>query len=169
MPRLPSGLRRFWLGLSQAPPPKLLSRLPVELLLEIASHLPLPSQVCFALSCRDLYRLLGAVLATDALHFPRVPLRRLTARSLSDRYLVGEEYRLRMELLVLLEDSRWACCALWQKLHPRPEFHPQYFTWFVFRRICITGAGLVDLCPCIVLTLRDRRKIVECLMGRGKR
>lgn len=166
MPRLSSGLRCMWLVLFRARQPKILTKLPMELLLRIASYLPLPSQVCLALSCKGLYRILKAVLAAEELRFPRVSPRKPAFPG--DRYYLTRPYCLRMELLLLLEDGYWACCGCCQKLHPRKEFGRPSLAVFPLRRICTSGAGLVDLCPCITLTLRNRKNIVEYLMGRGK-
>lgn len=81
-------------------------RSPMELLLEIYSHLPLPSKVCLALSCRDLNQLFKAAFDDDRLVFPRMPV---DERNVS--YVQNEEYQLRMGLLKQLEDSRRACCG----------------------------------------------------------
>lgn len=48
----------------------MLFKFPMELLLQIFSHLPLPSRVCLALSCKDLYDLFGWVLKAEELRFP---------------------------------------------------------------------------------------------------
>lgn len=73
-----------------------------------------------------------------------------------------------MTLLSQLEDSCWACCGRCQRLHPRREF-PGYQVrgsspW---NRTCMRNAGILDLCPCIALTLRDRARVVEHLSRRG--
>lgn len=83
----------------------ILFRFPMELLLEIYSHLPLPSKVCLALSCRDLNQLFKAAFDDDRLAFPRMP-----ADERNVPYVQNEEYRLCMGLLKQLEDSRRACC-----------------------------------------------------------
>lgn len=67
-----------------------------------------------------------------------------------------------MQLLTQLEDSYWECCAARQKLHPLKESILLQF-WFPTKKKCITWAGLVDLCPCITLTPRDRKHIMEYL------
>lgn len=131
--------------------------IPVELLQYIFSYLPLPSQVCLALSSKGLYALFSSVLRAKELRFPLMPRNGKT-------YAISEECHLRMTLLTQLEDSRWACCAPCQKLHPRREF-PRYelkesHPW---ERSCVNSAGIIDLCPCIALTLRDRTRIVEHL------
>ena len=111
-----------------------------------------------ALSSKGLYALFGSVLRAKKLRF------RLMPRNGKTYYAISEECHLRMTLLTQLEDSRWACCARCQKLHPRQEF-PRYelkesHPW---ERSCVNSAGIIDLCPCIALTLRDRTRIVEHL------
>lgn len=134
----------------------------MELLLDIFSHLELPSQVCFAMTCKSLYRLLGSVLQADDLCFP-------TLSSRKGRDGPAKKYHRRMTLLTQLEDSRWTCCAACQKLHPRKEFSSFYMSEYPspHKRKCMSWAGLVDLCPCITLTPRDTKRIVEYLMGKA--
>ena len=132
-------------------------RMPMELLLNVFSLLELPSQVCLAMSCKGLYQLFGSVLQADDLCFPR----------LSSRKGGAKKYHRRMTLLTQLEDSRWACCAGCQKLHPRKEFESFSMCQYPHRRECMSWAGLVDLCPCITLTPRDKNHIVEYLMGKA--
>ena len=132
-------------------------RMPMELLLNVFSLLELPSQVCLAMSCKGLYQLFGSVLQADDLCFPR----------LSSRKGGAKKYHRRMTLLTQLEDSRWACCAGCQKLHPRKEFESFSMSQYPHRRECMSWAGLVDLCPCITLTPRDKNHIVEYLMGKA--
>ena len=132
-------------------------RMPMELLLNVLSLLELPSQVCLAMSCKGLYQLFGSVLQADDLCFPR----------LSSRKGGAKKCHRRMTLLTQLEDSRWACCAGCQKLHPRKEFESFSMSQYPHRRECMSWAGLVDLCPCITLTPRDKNHIVEYLMGKA--
>lgn len=148
----------------------LICDLPVELLDEVFSYLPLPSQVCLALSCKGLYQLFNTVLQAEQLRFPHL-VPRTEENFLNTRYVLSKEYLLRMELLVLLENSRWACCAGCQKLHRRDEFLPKprlkkhHLKKHPLKRMCMPESGLLDLCPCITLTIRDRKHVVEYLMG----
>ena len=132
-------------------------RMPMELLLNVLSLLELPSQVCLAMSCKGLYQLFGSVLQADDLCFPR----------LSSRKGGAKKCHRRMTLLTQLEDSRWACCTGCQKLHPRKEFESFSMSQYPHRRECMSWAGLVDLCPCITLTPRDKNHTVEYLMGKA--
>lgn len=131
--------------------------LPAELLLEIFSFMPLPSQVCLVLSSKRLHHLFGYVLGAEELRFPQMPHNRRS-------YIVTEEYNLRMALLIQLENETWACCGRCQRLHPRKEFSAhQLMAYHPWDRTCMAWAGIVDLCPCISLTIRDRKRIVEYL------
>lgn len=135
----------------------ILFRLPMELLLEIYSHLPLQSKVCLALSCRDLYQLFKAAFDDDRLAFPRMP-----ANERDVPYVQSEEYQVRMGLLKQLEDSRWACCGGCQRLHRREELEKRMGSPPEIRT-CKEGPWMVDICPCITLTARDRARIWEYL------
>lgn len=143
----------------------LICDLPFELLDRVFSYLPLPTQVCLALSCKGLYELFNTVLQAEQLRFPQLVPRRDEV-FLNTRYVLSKEYILRMELLLQLENSRWACCAGCQKLHRRKEFLPlSQLKKYPLTRLCMFGSGLFDLCPCITLTIRDQKHVVEYLMG----
>ena len=131
--------------------------LSIELLHNIFSYLPLSSQVCLALSSKGLYALFNSVLGASELRFPAMPRN-------GKSYAMSEECYLRTTLLTQLEDSLWAFCVGCQKLHPRQEF-PELL--LRSKRSCTNFAGIVDLCPCIALTLRDRTRIVEYLRSGG--
>ncbi|KAG2417705.1 hypothetical protein HFD88_008924 [Aspergillus terreus] len=87
--------------------------IPVELLSLIFELLPLPSKVCFALSSKRMYRLFGTIVKDDRLVYPRlfsskkfpIPLNRSDIP--------------RNQLLIQLEDQRFAFCSVCLKLHPR--------------------------------------------------
>lgn len=73
-----------------------------------------------------------------------------------------------MKLFTQLEDKRWTCCAACQRLHPRgefPSFELEYSPW---RRSCRWWSGIVNLCPCIAITPRDRTHVGEYLRGSRK-
>lgn len=73
------------------------------------------------------------------------------------------EWYSRIHLLCLLEDNKWACCAHCQKLHSRKEFPAGELSSTPSRRRCAKYARLLDICPCIILTPRDRARIVRYL------
>ena len=136
----------------------LLTGLPTELFEQIFSYLSLPSKVCLALSCKGLYQLYSSVLTSNELRFPQAPyFWGIPILTTSGR---------RKPFLTQLEDSRWACCGRCQKLHPRSEFPKDKLEKSdPFDRACMPCAGIVDLCPCIALTIRDRDHIIDYLKG----
>lgn len=89
----------------------------MEFLLEIYSYLNLPNQVCLAMSCKGLYQVLGSVLQTEELRFPRLCLSKKGKHTTKLK-----KYHILMEFLNQLEDSPWACCTGCQKLHPWEGF-----------------------------------------------
>lgn len=136
----------------------LLLDLPTELFEQIFSYLPLTSKVCLVLSCKGLYSLYSSVLTSNELRFSQAPYFRGTP-------ILTASGR-RKTLLTQLEDSRWACCGRCQKLHPRSEFPKDKLEKSdPYNRACMPCAGIVDLCPCIALTIRDRDHIVDYLKG----
>lgn len=77
---------------------------------------------------------------------------------------VRSSYSQRMALLTLLEHEGWACCGRCQRLHPRKEFpgiQRKHHT--PLERACMPWVGIVDLCPCIFLTIRDGMRVAEYL------
>ena len=157
--QVPRSIIRSWFFICRRREP-IIFRMPMELLLDIFSLLELPYQVCLAITCKGLYQLFGSVLQADDLWFPRLSSRK-------GRYSQTKEYRSRMTLLVQLEDRHWACCAACQKLHPRKEFSSFYMYECPRKRECGPFVRVVDLCPCITLTLRDRKRIMKYLMGKA--
>lgn len=144
--------------ISMIKPKRKLSDLPLELVEHIFSFLPLPSKVCLAISSKGFYRLFSHVLGAEELRFPLMPRNPL-------EYVSSEAYRLRMTLLARLEDQSWACYGRCQKLHRRHEFHKSPLRGAPWARSCATYAGIMDLCPCVSLTFRDRTRVIEHLEG----
>lgn len=76
------------------------------------------------------------------------------------RYADSKEYEVRMDFLTQLGDDNWACCGRCQRLHPRKESLPRKPKKHgPHKRPCEAWAGIVDLCPFISLTLRDRARL----------
>ena len=144
--------------ISMIKPKRKLSDLPLELVEHIFSFLPLPSKVCLAISSKGFYRLFSHVLGANELRFPLMPRNPL-------EYVSSEAYRLRITLLAQLEDRSWAYCGQCQKLHRRHEFHKIPLRCAPWARSCATYAGIMDLCPCVSLTVRDRTRVIENLEG----
>jgi hypothetical protein len=132
-------------------------RLNQDVLLMVFDHLSLVDQTCFSLSCKRYYDLFGHLTQRDEFKFPR--LLELKAPLLCvDRPEVE-----RNQLLIQLEDRRWAFCAPCLRLHPRREFTPFALECPAFDRTCHRDAGIADLCPCISLTIRDRAAVIEAI------
>lgn len=144
----------------RVPHEKSLTNFPTEILDIVVSHLPLPSKVCLALGCKGLYQLYSSVLKAKELHFPR-------ASQNGRWYITTEEYHHRMTLLLQLENHHWACCGRCQKLHPRQEFPSFELQDPPYKRKCMPWAGILDLCPCVALTIRDRKHVVDYLTWTG--
>jgi hypothetical protein len=69
----------------------------------------------------------------------------------------------RKQLLLRLENHRWAYCSRCLKLHPRDQFEQDSLKDPALRRACTYWAGIVDLCPCISLTVRERWHVIQHL------
>ena len=125
----------------------ILFRLPAEILFRVLSHLSLPSKVCLALSCKSMYSLLSPVFKTSELQFPRMCRTRFNDKLSSTR----------TRTLIQLQNSRWLFCAACQKLHPKIEISGhQELKVSPWQRKCRQWSGIVDLCPRIAITPRDR-------------
>ena len=143
-----------------------ISKLPVEILLQIGDFLPPVWQACLALSCRSLYAVYRPSLKDRDLRFPVSfqspihPRRRATYFD-TQRWL----------LLELLEDDRWKLCSRCLKLHPVTDFTDTAIECSPTERMCKLGrdGGIVELCPCIKLTHRGILKLIEELLLNPKR
>ncbi|BCS28279.1 uncharacterized protein APUU_61327A [Aspergillus puulaauensis] len=138
-------------------PWSLLLELPLDILVDIVPYLPLVSQVCLALICKPLYRLLRPVLDDEQLAWPRYLASPLT---LSNEF--GSELHLpRIDLLLKLEDARWLYCRTCLKLHPYNYFPPDFARIPPSRRDCRLYCGIVDLCSCLALTYTNGQRLSE--------
>ena len=150
-----SPFRLPWLKRATATKNAPILYLPIEIVLQIQSLLPLASQVCLAMSCKAFFNIL---LSPNELRFPTA-------------IIFKEFITARCELLPLLEDSRWLYCSGCHKLHPIDEFSSLAIRIRPDARYCILSGkygGIVDLCPCIKLTFRDKLKLVAYLETRTK-
>lgn len=125
--------------------------LPVELFMLIFSLLPLPSQVCFALTCKGIYYAFGSVLSDERLEFPRV----LSGKRLE--LPLNREDLPRNKLLTQIANSRWVYCSVCVKLHPPTDFLTGELEKIQpSRRHCKRARPIAHLCPCLSLTARDQ-------------
>ncbi|KAL2007293.1 hypothetical protein VTN00DRAFT_8731 [Thermoascus crustaceus] len=137
--------------------------LPTELLLEIASYLPLLSKACLAFTCRRFFAVSGEVLQSESLHFSK------DFAPLFHHYRNAESFATdRWQLLNFLEDKRWRLCSKCLKLHPWNAFSLKELKRKADARTCNLGdfAGIVDLCPCKKLTFRDKLDLIDHLKER---
>lgn len=137
--------------------------LPMELLLEIISHLTALPEACLALTCRSLFVISGAILETESLRFGR------DFAPLFHHYRNGHNFSTpRWQLISMLEDSKWHACSGCLKLHPKSAFSSRELKRKPNERACNLGAltGIVDLCPCRKLTFRDKMDLVDLLKVR---
>lgn len=137
-------------------------------MLEIVALLNLPSQLRLALSCRSLLAIIDSSGALQRSSQFRPPIdfscRWRAPRRTADAF--PSEW---WQLLRHLENPRWRCCSTCLKLHPASEFPAEDLARTAETRTCVFGplAGLVNLCPCINLTFRDKRKLVAKIRAEG--
>jgi hypothetical protein len=123
----------------------------------IYQYLSVLDQVCLSLSCKELFGLFGTILKHKEFEFPRLLLIR------NPILCVNNPGVLRNQLLLRLENRRWAYCGKCLKLHPRMEFSRHSLRESALERTCTRYAGIADLCPCISLTIRDRDQLAKIL------
>ena len=128
-----------------------------RILQKIYQHLSLVDQVSLSLSCKELFGLFGTIVKHKDLEFPRL------LRIRNPILCVNSQDVLRNQLLLRLENRRWAYCARCLKLHPRKEFTRHLLRQSALERPCTYYAGIADLCPCISLTIRGRDQLVKIL------
>lgn len=128
-----------------------------DLLTKIYEYLPLVDKACLSLTCKRLFGLFGTVTKNTQFVFPRLLYIRVPI------LCVNSEDVPRNQLLLRLENRRWAYCADCLKLHPRKEFTRSSLGSPAPERRCSPFAGIVDICPCNSLTLRQRDHIIELL------
>ncbi|CAG8299611.1 unnamed protein product [Penicillium salamii] len=113
---------------------------------KIFQYLSIPDQVCLSLTCKELFGLFGTKIKHKTLEFPRL------LRMRNPLLCVNTEFLSRNELLLRLENRRWAYCANWLKLHPRKEFSRhslrgpslEYCTWLGYDMWIVLELSLTD-------------------------
>ncbi|KAJ5249199.1 hypothetical protein N7468_000650 [Penicillium chermesinum] len=137
--------------------PCLLLYLDKAVLIAIGEYVSLVDQVCLSLSCKKLYLMLKESRENKDLEFPRLLDLRIPILCVNSPDVP------RNQLLLRLENRQWSYCAECLMLHPRREFRKVSLRRPPSQRACTDFAGIVDLCPCIALTVRDRERIFERL------
>ena len=148
------------------------SILPPELIFLIISDLPVHSRACLALTERYLHIVLKNQLKSECLHIPTEKPHTFLGTDMSKPFNYQPE---RWAFLSLLETDLlplWRLCAYCFKLHPPQEFAPKELFRKSHSRRCRIWAhiswikpplGIVDVCPCIKLTVRDKIKLEKIL------
>ncbi|KAB8277127.1 hypothetical protein BDV30DRAFT_234928 [Aspergillus minisclerotigenes] len=140
-----------------------LLNLPLDILFEIFPLLPLPSQVCLALSCKPLYRLFSSTLQDEQLAWPSLlackTFRLPDTLSSHEAPLISP----RTQVLLQLEDDWWLYCAACLKIQPRALFRQGIESLPLQCQKCIFEALVIDLCPCLSLTYFDRIRLERWL------
>ncbi|KAI9371590.1 hypothetical protein BJX61DRAFT_543531 [Aspergillus egyptiacus] len=134
-----------------------LLNLPPELHWLIFSLLPLPSQACLALTCKQFYRLFSHVLEDERLAWPRL------LASQSYTALLGHPGSPRTQLLRRFEDDYWSYCPGCLKLHPAEDSLDYPLPMTDACSSIYSDQPIVDLCPCLALTYCDRLRLEEWL------
>lgn len=120
---------------------------------EIFENLGLVDQVCFALTCKILFTKYKGIVKDKAVLPPQPTVHHLPLS------FVNSDDKLRVKLLVQLEDSRWAYCAECFLLKPRGMFAPDALAVLPLKRRCTRYDGVIRLCPCLHFTRRDRNHV----------
>lgn len=129
------------------------------LLALVYQYLGLVDQVCLALSCKKAFSQYRVFAKNNSILLPqftdyRLPLSFVTSGN-----------KLRKQLLVRLENSRWAYCAECLFLKPRKLFTPDELKAPSLKRCCKRYDGIIELCSCLCLTRRDRKNIFGLLQS----
>ncbi|KAJ5794500.1 hypothetical protein N7457_001099 [Penicillium paradoxum] len=120
---------------------------------EIFESLDLVDQVCFALTCKFLFATYKGTVKDKAILPQQPTIHRLPLS------FVNSDDKLRVRLLVRLENSQWAYCAECFLLKPRRMFAPDSLAVLPLKRRCESYNGVIKFCPCLYFTLRDRNNV----------
>ena len=155
--------------------------LPTEIILLIASKLPVNAYAIFSLTCKRFYHTLSAQF--EGLNMPIEQPPNLQEIGMSKPQLYQPERCVFLRLLENDLSSTWSLCSDCFVLHPNHMFaanETSLVHWYrKFSRskeagtrscshplstvnsqeIVFSPCGIVDLCPCIKLTPRKRREI----------
>lgn len=128
-----------------------------SVLYNIYRNLPLTDKACLSLSCKRFFDLFGTIFKENAFEFPRilrygVPLLCATSHKV-----------VRTQLLVRLQSRSWIYCGRCLVLHPRKEFRKYSLADPALQRSCVRHMGIVDICPCASLTIREFAYVVKLL------
>ncbi|KAL2835827.1 hypothetical protein BJY01DRAFT_252332 [Aspergillus pseudoustus] len=154
--RLPPAFRQLFAESTIEPIPPLLD-CPVDILLLVFASLPLPDQVCLALTCKPLYNLFSEALKDPRLAWPKG----IEATGCAAYARPNDHPRL--ELLLRLQTYDNVYCTTCLKLHRRQEFTEESLAIPIIDRRCKYGHNVVDLCHCLALTPMTGAKLRQWL------
>lgn len=132
--------------------------LPLEIVFEISSHLPVVSQACLVLSCKKFYCEFGYLLKSSFFRYPY-----------SDGLDSISVSIFRRPLLLKLQPKGWSWqswryCVACIKLHPRAEFEYEKNckNWLKngLRKEHCKWPGIIILCPCVKFSPKKINQIV---------
>lgn len=123
----------------------------------IYQNLSLIDQACLSLSCKMFFGLFGTISQHEDFVFPRLLSMRSPILCVNNRDVP------RNQLLIRLENRRWACCSRCLRLHPRKAFSRDSLEYPAMQRLCMNDAGIAGLCPCVSLMHRDRARVIKFL------
>lgn len=130
-----------------------------SLLAEIFQNLGLVDQICLAVCCRILLTAYKGIIKDKATLPPQPTIHHLPLS------FVNSDDKLRIQLLVRLEDFRWKYCAQCFLLKPRRMFSPDALAVSPLERRCSRYDGVMKLCPCLHFTRRDRNNVRILLLS----
>jgi hypothetical protein len=149
-----------------------ISRLPVEVLLQIAKRLSQIDRICLALTCKRVYDFMKAKKLVQPIRFYNL----LDATS-SYCYICGCLRYHEFNVIQRLSDSRWKACPRCVKLHPfskvtdsiHPFLAPIRYLKDVVGTTCYLGRGMqgrVFLCRCIAINFHQKVEMINQLRER---
>jgi hypothetical protein len=128
-----------------------------SVLYDIYKYLPLVDKACLSLTCNRFFGLFATILKEKEFKFPRIlhfrfPLLCVTSDKVA-----------RSQLLLRLQSLSWVYCGRCFVLHPPEEFCKYSLVDPALQRSCVRHMGVVDICPCASLTIRELGYIVKLL------
>ncbi|CEL07729.1 hypothetical protein ASPCAL10884 [Aspergillus calidoustus] len=149
-----------------APRTSPLVNLPTDCVLMIIEHLPAVDQACLVLTCKSMHYTFNFILDNELFRFPRLYQLLMPQMQLN----FGHARRQLLRRLAGDSDSI-AYCAKCLKLHRQDHFDLDW-SYFsgppVYKPYCNRSSGVVDLCPCVSMTVLDRRAVVRYLVQTAK-
>ncbi|KAJ0422060.1 hypothetical protein BJY00DRAFT_311461 [Aspergillus carlsbadensis] len=143
-----------------------LVNLPTECILIIMDYLPPVDQACLVLTCKSMRYTFDFVLENDLFRFPR-----LYQLLMPETQLHFGHTRQQLLRRIAGDSDRVAYCAKCLKLHRQDHFNLDW-SYFsgppVYNPYCNRRAGVVDLCPCVSMTVLDKRAVVKYLVQTAK-